>query len=107
MKSGGAVADLNDYPVAAYIAARPRAAARTSRSSASRPTPARSASRVDKENTQLRDALKEAVDAIIKDGEYKKVLEKWDVRHGAVTEADDQRRQVSPRASALKGSHCD
>ncbi|MFJ9039524.1 ABC transporter substrate-binding protein [Streptomyces sp. NPDC102406] len=42
---------------------------------------------VAKDNTQLRDALKAALDAIIKNGEYKKIIAKWGVEDGAVTEA--------------------
>ncbi|MEV1063865.1 ABC transporter substrate-binding protein [Streptomyces sp. NPDC050263] len=42
---------------------------------------------VAKDNTQLRDALLAAVQAIIADGEYKKIIEKWGVADGAITEA--------------------
>ncbi|WP_432134048.1 MULTISPECIES: ABC transporter substrate-binding protein [unclassified Streptomyces] len=42
---------------------------------------------VAKDNTQLRDALKAALQAIIDNGEYKKIIEKWGVSDGAVTEA--------------------
>lgn len=40
-----------------------------------------------KDNAQLRDAIKAAMDAIIANGEYQKVLDKWGVAEGAVTEA--------------------
>jgi polar amino acid transport system substrate-binding protein len=42
---------------------------------------------VAKGNTELRDALQAAVNAIIENGEYKKIIEKWGVADGAVTEA--------------------
>ena len=42
---------------------------------------------VSKENTQLRDALQAAMNAIIENGEYQKILQKWNVTDGAVTEA--------------------
>ncbi|CAL9526258.1 hypothetical protein SUDANB58_03948 [Streptomyces sp. enrichment culture] len=42
---------------------------------------------VAKGNTQLRDALRAAVQAVIDNGEYKKILDKWGVADGAVTEA--------------------
>ena len=38
-------------------------------------------------DAELRDALKAALDAVIKNGEYQKVLEKWGVTEGAVEEA--------------------
>ncbi|MGW2045552.1 ABC transporter substrate-binding protein [Streptomyces sp. NPDC001858] len=42
---------------------------------------------VAKDNTQLRDALQAAVQAIIDNGEYKKIIEKWGVADGAITES--------------------
>lgn len=42
---------------------------------------------VAKNNTELRDALQAAVQAIIDNGEYKKIIEKWGVADGAITEA--------------------
>ncbi|MFJ2720162.1 ABC transporter substrate-binding protein [Streptomyces sp. NPDC087437] len=86
LKQGASVADLNDFPVAAYnaktsgggsdfevvgdqIEAGPYGIA------------------VSKGNTQLRDAIQAAMNAIIKNGDYQKILEKWNVTDGAVTEA--------------------
>lgn len=40
-----------------------------------------------KSNTQVRDAIKAAMDAIIKNGEYDKIIKKWGVDAGKVTEA--------------------
>ncbi|WP_030421016.1 ABC transporter substrate-binding protein [Streptomyces sp. SCSIO 75703] len=42
---------------------------------------------VAKDNTQLRDALLAAVQAVIDSGEYQKIVEKWGVEDGAITEA--------------------
>ncbi|NGO43425.1 ABC transporter substrate-binding protein [Streptomyces ureilyticus] len=42
---------------------------------------------VAKDNTELRDALQAAVNAIIKNGEYEKIVKKWGVEDGAVTES--------------------
>lgn len=42
---------------------------------------------VDKSNTELRDALKKALDALIADGTYRKILEKHGVETGAVKSA--------------------
>ncbi|GAB2467957.1 ABC transporter substrate-binding protein [Streptomyces incanus] len=41
---------------------------------------------VAKDNTELRDALQAAVQAVIDSGEYKKIVEKWGVEAGAITE---------------------
>jgi polar amino acid transport system substrate-binding protein len=40
---------------------------------------------VDKSNAQLRDALKAAMEAIIADGTYTKVLQKWNATSGAIS----------------------
>ncbi|MDJ0379289.1 ABC transporter substrate-binding protein [Streptomyces sp. G-G2] len=86
VKSGGAVADLNDYPVAAYIAKTTDGGA-TFEVAGSQSDVGVFGIGVSKDNTQLRDALKEALDAIIKDGSYGKVLEKWNVKESAVKQA--------------------
>ncbi|MFG2295530.1 ABC transporter substrate-binding protein [Streptomyces sp. NPDC048603] len=86
VKAGGAVADLNDAPVTAHIAQK--AGGGNDFEAIANPTDAGPLGiAVDKKNTQLRDALKEALDAIIKDGSYKAALDKWNAGSGAVTEA--------------------
>ncbi|CAL9538050.1 hypothetical protein SUDANB120_04187 [Streptomyces sp. enrichment culture] len=86
VKAGGAVADLNDSPVAAYIAKT--AGGGNDFEAIANPTDAGFFGiAVDKKNTELRDALQQALDAIIKDGTYKAALDKWNAGSGAVTEA--------------------
>ncbi|WP_404956614.1 ABC transporter substrate-binding protein [Streptomyces sp. 147326] len=86
VKAGGAAADLNDSPVAAYIAQT--AGGGNDFEAIANPTDAGLFGiAVDKKNTELRDALKEALDAVIKDGTYKAALDKWNAGSGAVTEA--------------------
>ncbi|WP_327254909.1 ABC transporter substrate-binding protein [Streptomyces sp. NBC_01244] len=86
VKAGGAVADLNDSPVAAYIAQT--AGGGNDFEAIANPTDAGLFGiAVDKKNAELRDALKAALDAIIKDGSYKTALDKWNAGSGAVTEA--------------------
>ncbi|WP_030210707.1 ABC transporter substrate-binding protein [Streptomyces sp. NRRL S-87] len=86
VKAGGAVADLNDYPVAAYIA-KTSGGGNDFEVAGSQADVGLFGIGVSKDNTQLRDAVKEALDAIIKDGSYAKVLEKWNVKDSAVTQA--------------------
>ncbi|MFD6973280.1 ABC transporter substrate-binding protein [Streptomyces sp. NPDC059979] len=86
VKAGGAVADLNDSPVAAYIAQT--AGGGNDFEAIANPTDAGLFGiAVDKKSTELRDALKAALDAVIKDGTYKAALDKWNAGSGAVTEA--------------------
>ncbi|CAM5431258.1 ABC transporter substrate-binding protein [Streptomyces canus] len=86
LKQGASVADLNDFPVAAYNA-------KTSGGGDDFEVVGEQIEAgpygigVSKENTQLRDAIQAAMNAIIKNGEYTKILEKWNVTDGAVTEA--------------------
>ncbi|MER5795889.1 ABC transporter substrate-binding protein [Streptomyces sp. NPDC001980] len=86
LKQGASVADLNDFPVAAYNA-------KTSGSGKDFEVVGEQIEAgpygiaVSKENTQLRDALQAAMAAIIKNGDYQKILEKWNVTQGAVTES--------------------
>ncbi|MEV6653095.1 ABC transporter substrate-binding protein [Streptomyces sp. NPDC051219] len=86
VKSGAAVADLNDYPVAAYIA-KTAGGGKDFDVAGGQTDAGPFGIAVDKDNAQLRDALKDALNAIIKNGEYEKVLKKWDVTDSAVTEA--------------------
>ncbi|MFI5824820.1 ABC transporter substrate-binding protein [Streptomyces rishiriensis] len=86
VKSGGAVAGVNDYPVAVDMA-RKAGGGNTFEVLDKQYEAAPFGIVVDKKNTQLRDALKDAVDAIIKDGSYQKVLEKWGAQSGAIKSA--------------------
>ncbi|NYV73643.1 ABC transporter substrate-binding protein [Streptomyces sp. UH6] len=86
VKSGGAVAGVNDYPVALELA-RKADNGNAFEIVGEQYDAGPFGIAVDKDNTQLRDALKEAVDAIIADGSYKKVLEKWGAESGAIDAA--------------------
>jgi len=83
VKAGGAVADLNDTPVAAYIAQK--SGGGNDFEVAGLPADAGPFGiGVDKSNAQLRDALKAALEAIMADGTYTKVLQHWNATTGAV-----------------------
>ncbi len=83
VRSGRAVADMNDFPVAAYNAKTSGDFEVVGEQIEAGPY----GIGIRKEDTQLRDAIKAALDAIIKNGDYTKVLEKWNVTQGAVTSA--------------------
>ncbi|MFD3518123.1 ABC transporter substrate-binding protein [Streptomyces sp. NPDC058657] len=86
VRAGGVVAGVNDYPVAVDLA-RKAGGGNTFEVVGEQFEAGPFGIAVDKKNTKLRDVLKEAVDAIIKDGTYKKVLEKWGAQTGAIEAA--------------------
>ena len=86
VKSGRAVADMNDFPVAAYNA-KTSGGGNDFEVVGEQIEAGPYGIGVRKEDTQLRDALKAALDAIIKSGDYKAVLDKWNVAQGGVTAA--------------------
>jgi polar amino acid transport system substrate-binding protein len=83
VKQGRAVADMNDFPVAAYTTTKSGDFEVVGDQIEAGPY----GIGVRKDETQLRDALQKAVQAIIDNGEYAKVLDTWKVTAGAVKTA--------------------
>ncbi|WP_419997729.1 ABC transporter substrate-binding protein [Streptomyces boninensis] len=81
-----AVADLNDFPVAAYNA-KTSGGGKDFEVVGEQVEAAPYGIAVPKDQKELRDALTKALDKIIENGEYGKVLKKWNVEQGAVTKA--------------------
>jgi len=86
VKQGRAVADMNDFPVAAYNA-KTSGGGNDFEVVGEQIEAGPYGIGVRKTDMQLRDALQKAMQAIIDNGEYAKVLEKWNVKQGAVTTA--------------------
>lgn len=86
LRAGGAVAGSSDFPVAAY-AVKTAGGGKAFEIVGEQVEAAPYGIAVPKGNPELRDALKAALDAIIKNGEYDKIMSKWGVKDGAVTEA--------------------
>jgi polar amino acid transport system substrate-binding protein len=86
LRSGGADVGSSDFPVAAY-AVKTSGGGKDFEIVGEQVEAAPYGIAVAKSNTELRDALKAAMDAIIKSGEYDKVIAKWGVQAGAVKEA--------------------
>ncbi|WTW97564.1 ABC transporter substrate-binding protein [Streptomycetaceae bacterium NBC_01309] len=85
IKQGAAAADISDFPVAAY-AAQTGGDGNDFEVVGEQIEPGPYGIGVAKNNSQLRDVVKEAVEQLIADGTYGKILEKWNVKQGAVTE---------------------
>ncbi|MFH8223432.1 ABC transporter substrate-binding protein [Streptomyces sp. NPDC018057] len=85
LRSGGVDAASSDFPVAAY-AVKTSGGGNDFQVVGDQVEAAPYGIAVGKSNTQLRDALQAAMNAIIKSGEYQKILEKWGVQDGALKE---------------------
>ncbi|MEU6575387.1 ABC transporter substrate-binding protein [Streptomyces sp. NPDC046805] len=86
LRSGGADAASADFPVAAY-AVKTSGGGKDFQLVGDQVEAAPYGVAVAKNNTQLRDALQAAMNALIKSGEYQKILEKWGAEDGAVKES--------------------
>ncbi|MFE2627238.1 ABC transporter substrate-binding protein [Streptomyces sp. NPDC059374] len=86
LRAGGAAAGSSDFPVAAY-AVKTSGGGNDFQLVGEQVEAAPYGIAVAKNNTQLRDALKAALEAIIENGEYDKIIKKWGVEDGAVKEA--------------------
>ncbi|MFB7502497.1 ABC transporter substrate-binding protein [Streptomyces broussonetiae] len=86
LRSGGVDAASSDFPVAAY-AVKTSGGGKDFQVVGQQVEAAPYGIAVSKSATQLRDALQAAMDAIIKNGEYEKILEKWGAQDGAVKQS--------------------
>ncbi|MFF7185542.1 ABC transporter substrate-binding protein [Streptomyces sp. NPDC008222] len=86
LRSGGADAASSDFPVAAY-AVKTSGGGKDFQLVGDQVEAAPYGIAISKENTQLRDALQAAVNALIKSGEYQKILTKWGAEDGAAKES--------------------
>ncbi|MFF3610674.1 transporter substrate-binding domain-containing protein [Streptomyces sp. NPDC002580] len=86
LKSGGAVADVADFPVTSY-AVQTSGGGEDFEIVGDQIDPGPYGIAVLASNTELRDAIRGALNAAIRDGSYGKVLSKWNVSKGAVTNA--------------------
>ncbi|MFJ3951274.1 transporter substrate-binding domain-containing protein [Streptomyces libani] len=83
---GRSTACLDDFPVAAHNAAT-RAGGTALELSGAQLEPLLYGIAVAKTNTALRDAVREALDRLIRNGEYARILKKWHVADGSVGRA--------------------
>ncbi|MCF3962697.1 ABC transporter substrate-binding protein [Streptomyces fuscigenes] len=86
LKSGGADAGSSDSPIAAY-AVKTSGGGNDFQLVGKTVQAAPYGIAVTKGDTQLSGALQQALDAIIKNGEYQKILQKWGAQDGAITSA--------------------
>ena len=87
VKNGRAVANVEDFPVASYNAQTSGGGNDFQVAGSQVGAVGTYGIAVPKSNTQLRDALQAALKAIIANGTYNQILQKWDVTAGADTSA--------------------
>lgn len=86
VRQGRAVADINDFPVAAYNA-KTSGGGENFEVVGDQIDAAPYGIAVSKKKTELRDAVQAAMNAIMKNGDYEKVMKKWEVTNGTLDEA--------------------
>ncbi len=84
LRTGRAAAVLTDYPPAAHLANDPATGARFQLASTAQYEPGLYGIAVAKDRPELRDAVKAALDRLIRSGEYGRILARWGVADGAV-----------------------
>jgi polar amino acid transport system substrate-binding protein len=87
LRTGRAAAVLTDYPPAAQLASDPATGARFQLASTAQYEPGLYGIAVAKDRPELRDALKAALDRLIRSGEYARILARWGVEDGALKES--------------------
>ncbi|MFN2524620.1 MAG: transporter substrate-binding domain-containing protein, partial [Mycobacteriales bacterium] len=83
VKTGRAVADMNDFPVAAYTA-KTSGGGNDFEVVGTQYETAPYGIAVNKELSGLRDAIQAALKSMVGDGSYKAILDKWDIAQGAL-----------------------
>ena len=86
LRAGGADAGSSDFPVAAY-AVKTSGGGKDFQLVGEQVEAAPYGIAVAKNQTELRDALKAALDALVKNGEYEKIMKKWGVTDGSIDAA--------------------
>ena len=84
VRTGRAVAILNDYPPAAHLATDARTRSYYQLASTVQYEPGLMGLAVAKDNTGLRDALRAALDSLIRSGRYTELLQRWGLTNGAL-----------------------
>jgi polar amino acid transport system substrate-binding protein len=87
LRTGRASAVLNDYPPAAHLATDPKTRSRFQLVSTTQYEPGLYGIAVPKDRRQLRDAIRAALDQLMRSGEYAQTLKRWGVNDGALTES--------------------
>ena len=87
LRTGRAVAVLSDYPTAAHLTTDQRTRSHFQLASTVQYEPGLYGVAVSRDDTVLRDTLRDALDRLIRSGAYAELLERWGLASGAVKAA--------------------
>jgi len=87
LRTGRAVAVLSDYPPAVHVSTDERTKAHYQLAASTQYEPSPYGIAVAKDQTVLRDVLRDALERVIRSGEYAEVLRRWGVPSGALKSA--------------------
>jgi polar amino acid transport system substrate-binding protein len=96
LRTGQAHAVLNDYPPAVALTTDAKTRAEYQLASTTQYEPGLYGIAVAKGDSALRDALEAALAGLIRSGEYRDILRRWEVHEGAVTAASVNAARVAP-----------
>jgi polar amino acid transport system substrate-binding protein len=87
LRTGRAVAVLSDYPPAVHVSTDQRTSAHYQLAASTQYEPSPYGIAVAKDQTKLRDVLRDALERVIRSGDYAQVLQRWGVSGGALESA--------------------
>ena len=87
LRTGRAAAVLSDYPPAAHVSTDQRTSAHYQLAASTQYEPSPYGIAVAKDQTELRDVLRDALERVMRSGEYADVLQRWGVPSGALESA--------------------
>jgi polar amino acid transport system substrate-binding protein len=87
LRTGRAVAVLSDYPPAVHVSTDQRTSSQYQLAASTQYEPSPYGIAVAKDQTRLRDVLRDALERVIRSGDYADVLQRWGVPSGALESA--------------------
>jgi polar amino acid transport system substrate-binding protein len=98
LRTGRAVAVLSDYPPAVHVSTDQRTIAHYQLAASTQYEPSPYGIAVAKDQTELRDVLRDALERVMRSGDYTDVLQRWGVPSGALESATINAGSTAPSA---------
>jgi polar amino acid transport system substrate-binding protein len=98
LRTGRAVAVLSDYPPAVHVSTDQRTSAHYQLAASTQYEPSPYGIAVAKNQTELRDVVRDTLERVMRSGEYADVLQRWGVPSGALESATINAGSTAPSA---------